>query len=95
MYYRHRFVYSNETGFINGDILARWIHEVLGPYVIYKRKNQYQRALLIVDAHTTRHYPMVLNALRCYGIDMIVLPAHVTSKYQPLDVVIYGIFKRS
>lgn len=85
--------YSNETGFINGDILARWIHEVLGPYVTYKRKNQYQRALLIVDAHTTRHNPMVLNALRCYGIDMIILPAHVTSKYQPLDVVIYGIFK--
>ena len=29
--------YSNETGFINGDILARWIHEVLEPYVTYKR----------------------------------------------------------
>lgn len=85
--------YSNDSGFINGDILARWVNEILGPYVVSKRRNRNQRALLIVDAHTTRHNPMVINALHRYGIDMIILPAHVTSKYQPLDVVVYGIFK--
>ena len=86
-------LFINGSGFINGTIFARWIDEVLAPHINRLRQYPGQRALLIVDAHASRSNIMALQALQRNMIDMVVLPAHVTSKYQPLDVVVYGKFK--
>ena len=88
-------LYVNGSGFINGEIFAKWIDEVLGPHVNRIRQYPGQRAFLIVDAHVSRSNLMAIQALRRNRIDMVILPAHVTSKYQPLDVVVYSKFKDS
>lgn len=87
-------IFTSMSGFMNGELLTKWIDEVLGPHVQRKRQYMGQRALLIVDAHASRYSYAVLAALERNRIDMLVLPARVTSMFQPLDVVVYRKFKR-
>ena len=63
------------------------------PYVNEKRTTPDQHALLICDAHVSRINEEALQTLKRNNIDMIILPAHSTSKYQPLDVGIYSSYK--
>lgn len=53
--------------------------------------NQY--ALLICDAHVSRRNSTVLQILRANNIDMLVLPAHVTSVVQLLDIGVFTLYK--
>jgi len=83
----------SKSGFMNGDIFALWIDNVLGPWFDRKKRLPGQHALLICDAHTFRTNVAAREALKRHKIDMIVLPAHVTSKHQPLDVGIFSSYK--
>jgi len=83
----------NPSGFMNGDIFAMWIDRILGPWFDRRRTNPFQHALLICDAHSSRMNERAKQALKRHRIDMIVLPAHVTSRHQPLDVGIYSAYK--
>lgn len=87
-------IFTSMSGFMNGELLTKWIDEVLGPHIQRKRQYMGQRALLIVDAHASRYNSAALAALERNRIDLLVLPAHVTSMFQPLDVVVYRKFKR-
>ena len=53
--------------------------------------NQY--SLLICDAHVSRRNSTVLQILRANNIDMLVLPAHVTSVVQLLDIGVFTLYK--
>ena len=58
------------------------------------RREQHQmHALLICDVHVSSINEEALQTLKHNNIDMIILPAHSTSKYQPLDVGIYSSYK--
>lgn len=50
-------LYVQPSGFQTGEIFARWIEDVFVPHVDNIRVSPWQRALLIVDAHTSRLYP--------------------------------------
>lgn len=58
-------------------------------------ENPDQRALLICDSHMSRWSPDVKQALKVNRIDMIVLPPHVTSLFQPLDKSVFKSFKEA
>jgi len=85
----------NKSGFMTGEIFAQWIDIVLGPWVEERRQFPGQHALLICDAHVSRMNENAREALRRNHIDMLVLPAHVTSKHQPLDVGVFSSFKEN
>lgn len=53
--------------------------------------NQY--ALLICDVHVSRRNSTVHQIMRANTIDMLVLPAHVTSVVQPLDIGVFTLYK--
>ena len=83
----------NKSGFMTGELFAWWIRAVLVPWVNEKRTSPLQHALLICDAHSSRMNENARAALKENLIDMVVLPAHVTSKFQPLDVGVYSSYK--
>ena len=66
---------------------------LLVPYVNEKRTTPDQHALLICDTHVSSINEEALQTLKHTNIDMIISPAHSTSKYQPLDVGIYLSYK--
>jgi len=92
-YLQNLLYWVNKSGFMNGDLFATWIEKALGPWFDKKRKHPLQHALLICDAHSSRTNVRARDALKRHMIDMIVLPAHVTSKHQPLDVGVYSPYK--
>lgn len=88
-------VFQQDSGFMTGDILARWIREVLAPHIESRREYPGQRALVICDPHVSRWNRAVAQALKENRIDMIVLPPHVTSMFQPLDKFVFKAFKET
>ncbi|XP_065574916.1 tigger transposable element-derived protein 1-like [Artemia franciscana] len=52
------------------------------------------RLLLIMDNHDSHVSLSVVNLCRENGIDVLTLPPHCSHKLQPLDVAVYGPFKR-
>lgn len=88
-------VFIQSHGFMTGDIFTKWIKEVLAPHVQSRREYHDQRALLICDSHVSRWSPDVKQALKINRIDMIVLPPHVTSIFQPLDKFVFKSFKEA
>ncbi|KAK8803643.1 hypothetical protein WA158_001337 [Blastocystis sp. Blastoise] len=91
-------VWSAKSGWINTHVLYSWIQDIFLPYVNKKRKdmnldstNDY--CLLILDAHTTRNDTDFLRLCENNRIDVIVLPKNTTSVFQPLDLVIYNVYK--
>ena len=86
--------YVNRSGYMTGIIFSMWITDVLIPHINKRRANIEQHALLICDAHVSRVNEDALEILRRHNIDFIILPAHSTSKLQPLDVGIYASYKQ-
>ena len=83
----------NHSDYMRGVIFNKWINEILVPYVNEKRATPDQHTLLICDAHVSSINEEALQTLKHNNIDMIVLPAHSTYKYQTLDVGIYSSYK--
>lgn len=86
--------FYQRSGFMTNSIMFYWLAYVFIPHVNTIRRNRYQHALLICDAHLSRHNDAVWNLLKANNIDMVVLPAHVTSVVQPLDVGIFAQYKQ-
>ena len=84
----------NRSGYMNGYIFNIWITNHLIPYVNKSKKSPDQHALLICDAHLSRINEEALITLKMNNIDLLILPAHSTSKLQPLDVGIYSPYKQ-
>ena len=86
--------YYQRAGFMTGDIMAQWLVDHFIPYVnMIRGSNLNQHALLICDAHVSRRNSEVCRILKENNIDMLVLPAHVTSVVQPLDIGVFALYK--
>ena len=86
--------YYQRSGFMTGDIMARWLVDHFIPHVnTIRGGNVNQHALLICDAHVSRRNNEVCRILKDNNIDMLVLPAHVTSVVQPLDIGVFALYK--
>lgn len=85
------------SGWISKDIFQQYCEDVLIPEFERRRKTlpaDKQRGLLIVDGHGTRTNAGLMQKFRDANIDVIVLPAHTSHITQPLDLVVFGVFKR-
>ncbi|KAJ6247905.1 protein derived from transposon [Anaeramoeba flamelloides] len=77
-------------------LILPWAIEVFIPYVLKMRKKlncKGDRALLILDGHSSRSNPDVLDLFALYNIDCVVIPAHSSHIIQPLDVGVFHSFK--
>ena len=86
--------WCNPSGFMNSTILCNWVREVLYPHIKEERGNSNAKALLIVDSHCTRNDPSFIALLKQHDIHLLVIPPHLTSLVQPLDVVVYSRYKQ-
>ncbi|KAK8797155.1 hypothetical protein WA158_004365 [Blastocystis sp. Blastoise] len=85
---------ESAKGWMNKNEFKNWIDNVFLPYVNYNRRfSKTERALLIVDGHTSRFDSTSLMELRKNNIDCILLPPNSTSILQPLDHVVFSSFK--
>ena len=85
--------FYQRSGFMTNELMRSWLVHVFIPHVNTIRRSRDQHALLICDAHVSRHNANVWDVLKANNIDMLVLPAHVTSVVQPLDVGIFAKYK--
>ena len=85
--------FVQKSGFMTVDLYVRWLKEVLVPYVEENRDFPGQMALLIVDPHSTRTHEKVNKVLFDNNIRQLILPASVTSKFQPLNRSVYSLYK--
>jgi hypothetical protein len=57
-------------------------------------KKENQRALLILDGHSTRNQFEIWRQLQQKNIDVLILPSHSSNFTQPLDVCVNAGFKQ-
>ena len=88
-------IHNNLSGFMDGKALLWWVKEVFLPEVVRRRKIVGNLPVVLFwDAHSTRTNVAVRQWLQCNGVDMVILPVGMTSIFQPLDLVIFGVFIR-
>ena len=82
-----------DSGYSNGYMHLRWLTECFDPYT-RDRANGERRLLFLdgVDFHITVDF---LETCWDRNIVCIILPAHLSAIFQPLDVNIFGEVKRS
>lgn len=89
---------STERGWQNGESFLIWYINFINWLSNYRltldASISDQKALLIVDGHTSRENPISLYILKTLNIDVLVLPSHTTHLLQMFDVVIKVIIKR-
>lgn len=57
-------------------------------------KYRHHRALLVMDGHGSRAYPLASYLLKCNSIDFLILPVHPTPITQMFDVCLAHPFKQ-
>ena len=78
--------FSN-NGWTNNGIVKIALEE------IYK-KTQGKKAILLLDEYSAHTSDFIKNEAQNKNIKLIFVPVGLTSKYQPLDVLINGILKQ-
>ena len=76
-----------EKGWMDGELMLRWINEI---YLKYTKKD---RSMLVLDSFRGHLTDKVKKAFRKGNTVMAVIPGGCTSKLQPLDVSINKPFK--
>jgi len=90
-------VAGQESGWIDQSILKSWVIE-FAKWVKHRRVmlNLPPDApfLLFVDSHSSRAHSDILKLFRDNFIDVVTYPSHSSHLLQPLDVGIFGPFKK-
>ena len=87
-------IFTQGNGWCNKDALELWTTTILLPYIQYIRgRLPGAPALLIVDAHTSRKSETFRKLLSENNVDLAILPSGTTSRFQPLDLNVFGRYK--
>jgi len=82
---------ANPSGWINEDIFV----EFLKHFTVYSRCSKEKPILLLLDNHSS-HISVAAIHFACEnGIIMLSILPHYSNKLQPLDVSVYGPFKKA
>ena len=84
------------NNWMDKTILLLWLERILIPHindVRAKNPQANQKALLVLDNHSTRRNIEFLNLAEENNIMVVFLLAHTSHITQPLDVGIFGQFK--
>jgi hypothetical protein len=73
-------LYFSPKGWVNADIMLRWLHDVVQPYTASAP------AALLLDCYSSHFTPEVRAAAAEMHLDLIQVPPGATAILQPLDV---------
>ena len=82
----------SDSGWSTASVFREYLETHFLKHV--KRDNENQPVLLILDGHTRHTSPDMIKFAQSKQIHLFVLPAHTSHVLQPLDVAVFGPFKR-
>ncbi len=95
--YTDYFTFSgSKKGWINKKIFAEWTRKIFIPEVRSRREKHGKPEapfLLLLDSHSSRANPDLLEELMRENIVVFTFPSHCTHILQPLDMVVFSVFK--
>ena len=80
-----------DSGWTNSYMMKKWLETVFDPYM--QDVPAAMRRLLIMDGHNTHVQVNSLDSCWARGFDCVILPANMTSIFQPLDVAFFNQLK--
>ena len=81
----------SDSGWVTTELFYKWFEH----FVDHARPSVEKRVLLIMDNHTSHISVKLLCEARKCGVDIITLPPHSSHVLQPLDISVFGPFKKS
>jgi hypothetical protein len=89
---KHEIFFSNsESGWSNNDIGLAWLEQVFERFTKQKARRSYR--LLILDGHGSHLTTDFIDFCDSNRILLAIFPPHSTHSLQPLDVVLFGLFR--
>jgi hypothetical protein len=83
----------SETGWSNASCFKDYLENHLLKYARHGSDDN-QPIFLILDGHTTHTTPTMVKWAQTKGVHLFILPAHSSHILQPLDVAVFGPFKK-
>ena len=81
---------ANPSGWMIESTFVEWFNH----FVKHVRPSPESPVLLVLDNHETHLSIAVIDKAKEHGVILVTIPPHTSHKLQPLDVSIYGPFKR-
>lgn len=82
---------ANPSGYMNGENFLEYIKHFHG----HTRCSPEKPVLLLLDNHESHQTLDVIRYCRANGIHMLSFPPHCSHRMQPLDVSVFGPFKKA
>lgn len=82
---------ASKTGWMKEDIFPTYLEHIKK----YSRCSQEHPILLILDNHESHTSLASVDFAKENGITLLTIPPHTSHRLQPLDVTVFGPFKRS
>lgn len=79
------------SGWMNGELFV----EVLRHFIKFMNASKEEPAVLFMDNHESHVSLEVIDMARENGLVIVSFPPHCSHRMQPLDVSVYGPFKRA
>lgn len=83
---------TTESGWINAHVMIRWLEDVFDPATRDRVRGD-QLRLLFMDGHETHVKVAFLEACWERRIVVVILPANMSGRFQPLDVNFFNTLK--
>lgn len=90
---------GQESGWITQDLFACYCRETVIPSFLERRARleslgvHNAAGVFLVDGHSSRLNSSLMEEFNGHGIKVPVLPSHASHVLQPLDLVVFGVFK--
>jgi hypothetical protein len=82
-------------GWMTAILFSYWISHFIQALEKRGGISPTNRHLLIVDGHNSHVTMEVVHKAMAIGLDLLTLPSHTSHRLQPLDVSVFGPFKRA
>ncbi|XP_067949705.1 uncharacterized protein [Watersipora subatra] len=79
----------HDSGWMTDANFDRW----MGHFISHTKPSQEDPVLLLMDNHSSHLSIPAINMAKDSGVILLKFPSHTTHKLQPLDVVVYSLFK--
>lgn len=77
----------NKEGWMNESIMLKYLQN------LYDKYTKGAKSALVIDCYRAHKTPTVLETAKVLNIEIMLVPANGTGKYQPLDRALFGILK--
>ncbi|XP_030767040.1 uncharacterized protein LOC115890832 [Sitophilus oryzae] len=81
---------THESGWMTADNFVKYLDH----FIKYAKCSKENKCILVLDNHDSHISPKALNTCKLNGIHLLTLPPHTSHRLQPLDVSVFGPFKK-